>query len=48
MIKTFWKNSISNWDHDSCISILAIHAAKNYTGLLAGVNFDEKKIRENS
>ena len=43
MIKTFLKNSISNWDHDSCISTLAIHAAKDYAGLLAGVNFDEKK-----
>ena len=40
--KTFLKNSISNWDHDSCISTLAIHAAKDYAGLLAGVNFDEK------
>lgn len=41
--KTFLKNSISNWDHDSCISTLVIHAAKNYAGLLAGVNFDAKK-----
>lgn len=46
MIKTFKKNSISNWDHDSCISTLAIHVAENYAGLLAGVNFDEKKIME--